>query len=54
MYGSDQAASLEPAGFRSLVSAVRKIEAAYGDGSIEMNPKEMAVAEKLRGHLPKK
>ena len=54
MYGSDQAASLEPAGFRSLVSAVRKIEAAYGDGSIEMNPKEKAVAEKLRGHLPKK
>ena len=26
MYGSDQAASIEPAGFRSLVGAVRKIQ----------------------------
>ncbi len=54
MYGSDQAASLEPVGFRSLVGGIRKIESAYGDGSIEMNPKEKSVADKLRGHLPKK
>ena len=32
MYGSDQAASVEPAGFRQLVGAVRKIENAMGDG----------------------
>lgn len=54
MYGSDQAASLEPVGFRSLVSGIRKIQSSYGDGSIEMNPKEKSVADKLRGHLPKK
>jgi len=54
MYGSDQAASLEPVGFRQLVGGVRKIESAYGDGGIDMNPKEKAIADKLRAHLPKK
>ena len=52
MYGSDQAASVEPAGFRMLVGAVRKIEQAMGDGSLEMNPKEATIAQKLRAHLP--
>ena len=51
MYGSDQSASVEPAGFRQLVGAVRKIEQALGDGSMKMNPKEMPIAKKLRGHL---
>lgn len=51
MYGSDQSASVEPAGFRQLVGALRKIEKALGDGSIAMNPKEIPVAKKLRGHL---
>ena len=32
MYGSDQAASLEPAGLKQLVGGVRKIERAFGDG----------------------
>ncbi len=32
MYGSDQAASIEPSGLRQLVGAVRKIEKAMGDG----------------------
>ena len=54
MYGSDQAASLEPVGFISLLGGVRKIENAHGDGSIDMNPKEKSVADKLRAHLPKK
>ena len=54
MYGSDQAASLEPVGFISLLSGVRKIENVHGDGSIDMNPKEKSVADKLRAHLPKK
>jgi len=53
MYGSDQAASLEPAGFISLLGGIRKIESAYGDGSIDMNPREKIVADKLRAHLPK-
>lgn len=51
MYGSDQSASVEPAGFRQLVGAVRKIEKALGDGALDMNPKEMPVAKKLRAHL---
>jgi len=52
MYGSDQAASVEPAGFLQLVGAVRKIEKAMGDGKITMNQKEIPIAEKLRAHIP--
>jgi N-acetylneuraminate synthase len=53
LYGSDQAASLEPVGFTSLIGGIRKIESAHGDGSLDMNPKEKSVADKLRAHLPK-
>jgi N-acetylneuraminate synthase len=52
MYGSDQAASVEPVGLLQLVGAVRKIENAMGDGSIKMNEKEIGVAKKLRAHIP--
>ncbi len=52
MYGSDQAASVEPMGFRQLVGAVRKIEKAMGDGNIAMNSKEIPIAKKLRLHIP--
>ncbi len=52
MYGSDQAASVEPAGFRHLVGAVRKIEKALGNGKITVNRKEIPIAEKLRAHIP--
>ncbi|MEW6711833.1 MAG: N-acetylneuraminate synthase family protein [Candidatus Riflebacteria bacterium] len=52
MYGSDQAASVEPNGLKMLVGAIRKIEKAMGDGSFEMNPKEASIAEKLRAHIP--
>ena len=52
IYGSDQAASVEPAGFRQLVGAVRKIEKAMGNGNIAMNPKEISIAKKLRAHIP--
>ncbi len=53
MYGSDQAASVEPAGFRMLVGAIRKIEKAMGDGRIDIiNHKEIPVAKKLRAHIP--
>ena len=52
MYGSDQSASVEPAGFRQLVGGVRKIAAGMGDGAIAMNPKEKPVADKLRAHIP--
>lgn len=52
MYGSDQAASVEPMGFRMLVGAVRKIEKAMGDGKLGMNHKEIPIAKKLRTHIP--
>jgi len=51
MYGSDQAASVEPAGFRQMVGAVRKISQALGSGSLERNAKELPIAKKLRAHL---
>ncbi len=51
MYGSDQAASVEPAGFRQLVGAVRKIEKAMGNGERTMNIKEIPIAKKLRAHI---
>lgn len=52
MYGSDQAASIEPSGLRNLVGAVRKIEAAMGNGVVGYIEKEVPIAEKLRAHLP--
>jgi N-acetylneuraminate synthase len=53
MYGSDQAASIEPAGFRMLVGAVRKIQDALGDGKIGLPTKEeIVIARKLRAHIP--
>lgn len=52
MYGSDQAASVEPNGFRTLVGAMRKIEQALGDGKIGVLEKEISVAQKLRAHIP--
>ena len=51
MYGSDQAASVEPGGFRQLVGAVRKIENAMGDGVKRIIEEEIPIAEKLRAHL---
>ncbi|MGE4504008.1 MAG: N-acetylneuraminate synthase family protein [Desulfovibrionaceae bacterium] len=52
MYGSDQAASLEPAGLRQLVGAARKIVNALGDGTIGMIEAEKPIASKLREHIP--
>jgi len=52
MYGSDQAASVEPAGFMQLVGAVRKIASAMGDGVVGINDKEVSIAKKLRAHIP--
>ncbi len=52
MYGSDQAASVEPMGLRQLIGAVRKIEKAMGDGNMSMNSKEISIAKKLRAHIP--
>jgi|TARA_B110000483_G_C18069116_1_gene493371 N-acetylneuraminate synthase len=51
MYGSDQSASVEPAGFTQLVGAVRKIEIALGDGIKKDIPEEAPVALNLRQHI---
>jgi N-acetylneuraminate synthase len=52
MYGSDQAASLDPALFIQLVGGIRKIEKAMGDGVIRIHENEIPVAKKLRSHIP--
>jgi N-acetylneuraminate synthase len=51
MYGSDQAASLEPNGLRLLVGSIRKIVIAMGNGVKNISDEELAVAKKLREHL---
>ena len=51
MYGSDQAASVSPNGLRDLVSSVRKIENAMGDGKKYILDEELPVALKLREHI---
>jgi len=52
MYGSDQAASVEPSGLRNLVGAVKKIDRSMGDGKFGMIKKEIPIAGKLRAHIP--
>ena len=52
MYGSDQASSVQPNGFRELVGIVRKIESSMGNGVLGYDQKEVPIAEKLRAHLP--
>lgn len=54
MYGSDQAASLSPKGFRDLVQGIRDLEYAI-TGSIDKKiiDIEKPVAEKLRSHIKK-
>lgn len=48
MYGSDQAASLEPDGLQRLVAGLRKYPAIIGDGVKIFGAEEVAVARKLR------
>ena len=51
MYGSDQAASVEPGGFRQLVGAVRKLKTLWVmvlNGSLK---KKYRLLKKLRAHL---
>ena len=48
MWGSDQAASVEPAGLARLVRDIRVIERALGDGIKQVYPGELAAMRKLR------
>ena len=52
MYGSDQSASLEPAGLAQLVGGVRKIEKAMGNGLKSVIDDEIPISLKLRSHIP--
>jgi N-acetylneuraminate synthase len=49
MWGTDQAASVEPTGMRRLVKDIRAIEAAMGSDTKTIYPEEKAQARKLRG-----
>jgi len=51
MYGSDQAASIEPNGLKQLVTGVRKIEKAIGDGIVNIIESEKPVAKSLRAYI---
>ena len=48
MWGSDQAASVEPQGISRLVRDIRVVEMAMGDGEIRVYESEKAVMKKLR------
>ncbi len=48
MYGSDQAASLEPEGLRRLVRDIRQIDAILGDGEKRIWDSEIPAMKKLR------
>jgi N-acetylneuraminate synthase len=48
MWGSDQAASVEPGGFERLVKYLRVVEAALGDGVKKVYESEKASMLRLR------
>jgi N-acetylneuraminate synthase len=48
MWGSDQAASLEPNGINRLVRDIRLVETSMGDGVKRVEPSEVPIMQKLR------
>jgi len=48
MWGSDQAASVEPQGFARLVKDLRAVETAMGDGVKQVYSSEIPILQKLR------
>ena len=48
MWGSDQAASVEPIGMKRLVSDIRAVETAKGDGIKRVYESELGALSKLR------
>ena len=50
MYGSDQAASLEPIGLERVVRDIRRIDTILGDGVKKIWPSEIPVMKKLRAY----
>jgi N-acetylneuraminate synthase len=49
MWGSDHLSSVEPQGLFKLVSGIRELEQAFGDGLIKVTDSEKPVRKKLRG-----
>jgi len=49
MWGSDHLGSVEPQGLFKLVSGIRELEQAFGDGAIKVTDSEKPVRKKLRG-----
>jgi len=49
MWGSDHLSSIEPQGLFKLVSGIRELEKAYGDGVLKVSESEKDVRKKLRG-----
>lgn len=48
MWGSDQAASVEPQGMKRLVRDIRELDHAMGDGVKKVYPSEVPIIKKLR------
>jgi N-acetylneuraminate synthase len=48
MWGTDQAASVEPGGFARLVRDIRVVETALGDGKKQVYQSELGMRDKLR------
>ena len=51
MYGSDQSSSVEPQGLRKLITDIRVITSALGDGIKRISSDEAKISEKLRQHI---
>jgi N-acetylneuraminate synthase len=51
MYGSDQAASLEPMGLKRVVNDIRRVDAILGDGEKRVWSSEIPVMKKLRNNF---
>jgi len=50
MWGSDHLSSVEPQGLIKLVSGVRELETAFGDGVKRVTEGELPSRKKLRGN----
>lgn len=48
MWGSDQAASIEPSGFQRMIKDIRSVETALGDGKKVVYESEVPIRAKLR------
>lgn len=48
LFGTDQAASIEPEGFKKLCLEIRDLETCLGDGQKRIYPSEVPIREKLR------